>query len=302
MDFTKIFLDKRRKFEESAKEREKILGKPLGVYEKNDIPYAEDGDPAHRMDVFSPLNRTGEALPVIMNIHGGGLLMGNKEFNRHFCAELAKRNFVVFSIEYSLVPEVQVYSQYRDIMLAMNEIQRILADYNGDKERVYVVGDSGGAYLAAYTAAMCVSSALAQAADIVPADVKVKAMAFISGMFYTTKLDEIGLFMPKYLYGKQFRKCRFAPYSNPEHKDIVASLPPSLLITSRYDNLKHYTLNYAKALARHHVKHELLYYEAHNRKLTHAFCVFEPYMRESQDVIDKIAQFLQQYGWEDDRR
>lgn len=55
MDFTKIFLDKRRKFEESAKERENVLGRPVGVYEKDDIPYAGDDSKAHMLDVYAPL-------------------------------------------------------------------------------------------------------------------------------------------------------------------------------------------------------------------------------------------------------
>lgn len=295
MDFTKIFLDKRRKFEESAKEREIVLGRPVGVYEKDDIPYAGDDSKAHMLDVYAPLERTGEELPVIINIHGGGMIIGNKEFNRHFCADLAKRGFIVFGVEYSLVPEVDVYSQYADIMLAMNYIQGVIKDYHGDINRIYVVGDSGGAYLATYTTAMCKSDALAKAAGIHPASIKINAMALISGMFYTSRFDDIGLFMPKYLYGRHYKRSSFAPYINPEHSDIVKSLPPSLLITSRFDNLKHYTLNYAKALAKQKAEHELIYYKEDNRKLSHAFLVFEPHMKESQDALDRIAHYLLQY-------
>ena len=30
-----------------------------------------------------------QILPVIINVHGGGLLLGNKEFNKYFCALLS---------------------------------------------------------------------------------------------------------------------------------------------------------------------------------------------------------------------
>lgn len=96
---------------------------------------------------------------------------------------------------------------------------------------------------------MCKSDVLAKAAGIHPASIKINAMALISGMFYT----------------------------------------------SRFDNLKHYTLNYAKALAKQKAGHEFVYYKEDNRKLSHAFLVFEPHMKESQDALDRIAHYLLQY-------
>ncbi|EKC43647.1 esterase / lipase [human gut metagenome] len=81
------------------------------------------------------------------------------------------------------------------------------------------------------------STALAQAAGVTPSDLPVRALGLVSGMFYTNRLDQIGLFLPRYLYGRHYKKSAFAPYVSPEHPDIVTSLPPSLLITSDNDNL-----------------------------------------------------------------
>lgn len=57
---------------------------PDGVVESRDIPYIADGQKEHLMDVYRPQGKENETLPVIINIHGGGLLIGNKEFNRYF--------------------------------------------------------------------------------------------------------------------------------------------------------------------------------------------------------------------------
>ncbi len=293
--FVKVFLDKRENFNQTSAKREEEMGKPEGVREYDDISYVEDGQAVHKMDIFQPLDCEGKKWPVIINVHGGGMILGNKEFNRHFCAEVCKRGFLVFSIEYSLVPEIQVYTQFEDLTLAMNKIKEMLPQYGGDIEHVYLVGDSGGAYITTYTVAMQKSEALAKAAGIIPAELKVNALGLISGMFYTTKFDEIGLFMPKFLYGEKYKKSAFAPYVNPEHPEIVTSLPPVLLVSSNNDNLKHYTLNFEKALSKHDAEHELLYFGQKNEKLTHAFSVFEPYLEESQETIDKLVQFLQKY-------
>lgn len=90
--------------------------------------------------------------------------MGNKEFNRIFCAELCKMGYVVFSIEYRLVPEVQVFDQFADVTAAMNFIEHSVMLFGEDPNHVYMVGDSAGAYLIAYTVAMQKSDALATAA------------------------------------------------------------------------------------------------------------------------------------------
>ena len=41
-------------------------------------------------------------------------------------------------------------------------------------------------------------------------------------------------------------------------------------------------------------EHELVDFEA-NKNLTHAFSIFEPFLPESGQVIDLIAEYLQKY-------
>ena len=83
---TKNFYKQREDFEKSAAVRDKKFSFPDGVVESRDIPYIADGQKEHLMDVYRPQGKENETLPVIINIHGGGLLIGNKEFNRYFCA------------------------------------------------------------------------------------------------------------------------------------------------------------------------------------------------------------------------
>ncbi len=90
---------------------------------------------------------------------------------------------------------------------------------------------------------------IAKAAGIKPSELKVHALGLISGMFYTTKFDKIGLFLPKYLYGKQYRKAPFAAYVNPENPELLFyALAPAWLVTSHNDHLRNYTIRFEKAL------------------------------------------------------
>ena len=83
----KMFYKQREEFEVSAAKRDQELEFPEAVIETKDIRCSEDDCDAHRLDMFRPAGREQEVLPVIVNIHGGGLLLGNKEFNRFYCAQ-----------------------------------------------------------------------------------------------------------------------------------------------------------------------------------------------------------------------
>lgn len=54
---------------------------PEDVLLTADADYMGDGRPCHRMDIFRP-REAKEALPVLVNIHGGGFLLGKKEVTR----------------------------------------------------------------------------------------------------------------------------------------------------------------------------------------------------------------------------
>lgn len=291
----KIFYKQRMDFEASTKQRDKELPFPKNVAEIKDIYYSDDHLPAHRLDIFRPADRKSEVLPVIINIHGGGLLMGSKEFNRFFCARLCKTGYMVYSIEYRLVPDCSFFDQLSDVFMAMDHIKQRIADDYGDTDNIYACADSGGACLLTYASAMIHNNKLANAAGIKPASIKLNAIGFISGMFYTNRFDKIGLFLPKYLYGRHYKKEAFAPYINPECSDITEYLPPVFMVTSRNDNLRRYTTDFAMALKKHNACHKLINFPKKS-SLTHAFSVFEPFLPESTKTIRAMITFFKQYS------
>lgn len=291
----KIFYKQRIDFEASTRQRDKELPFPKNVDEIKDIYYSDDHLPAHRLDIFRPANRKSEVLPVIINIHGGGLLMGSKEFNRFFCARLCETGYMVYSIEYRLVPDCSFFDQLSDVFMAMDYIKQRIADDYGDASNIYACADSGGACLLTYASAMIHNNKLAHAAGIKPASIKLNAIGFISGMFYTNRFDKIGLFLPKYLYGRHYKKEAFAPYINPECSDITEYLPPVFMVTSHNDNLRRYTTDFAMALKKHNACHKLINFPKKS-SLTHAFSVFEPFLPESTKTIRAMITFFKQYS------
>lgn len=285
------FMQQRTDFMKTLPDRRKRFSIPDGVDMYLDIEYVNDQNEAHRLDVFRPSESPDKELPIIFNVHGGGLIMGCKEFNRYFCARLCKLGYVVFSIEYRLVPEYTFYHQYTDFFQALRYVQDYGNLYYGKTDEIYGVGDSGGAMLLTYCAAMQNNAEMAAAAQVSVCPAPLQALGLISGMFYTNRFDQIGLSLPKYLYGTDYKQSDFAPYVNPTYQKLVQALPPCLLVTSKNDNLHHYTTKFEKALTKYNMPHRLLDFPK-NKQLTHAFSVFEPFLPESTQTIQTIAEYF----------
>ena len=265
-----------------------------GLKEHRDIPYNNNFGKELLMDIFEPIVEKGTELPVIINIHGGGLISGNKNLSVGFCRQLAKKGYLVFSLEYRLIPDVRVYEQFDDVCAGMNCIGRKLVDFDVDFTRIYLVAESAGAYLATYVAAMKKSEALQKAIGYQPTNMVFKAMALISGMFYTTRKDKLGVFLKRSIYGNDARSKAMAEYTNPEHPDIIYNIPPCYLITSKADMLERYTLDFAGELGNKGIEHYLRHMGS-DPKLLHAFPVLNPGLPESERVIEEIVGWFKKH-------
>lgn len=265
-----------------------------GLREYRDIPYSNRSGKELLMDIYEPIVDKGTELPVIINIHGGGLIDGNKNISAGFCRQLAKRGYLVCSLEYRLIPAVRVYEQFDDVCAGMDCIGRKLVDFDVDFTRIYLVAESAGAYLATYVAAMRKSKALQEAIGYEPTKMFFNAMGLISGMFYTTRKDSLGWFLSRSIYGKDERSLAIAEYTNPEHPEIIYNIPPCYLVTSKADMLERYTLDFAGELGNKGVEHYLRHMGS-DPKLIHAFSVLRPDLPESERVIDEIVNWFQKH-------
>lgn len=265
-----------------------------GIKEYRDIAYCNRSGKELLMDIFKPEVSEGTELPVIVNIHGGGLIDGNKKFSVGFCRQLAKRGYLVFSLEYRLIPDVRVYEQFDDVCAGMDCVGRKLVEFDVDFTRIYMVAESAGAYLATYVTAMKKSHVLQEAIGYEPSKMNFRAMGLICGMFYTTRNDSLGWFLSRSIYGKDERSKAMSEYTNPEHPEIIYNIPPCYLITSKADMLERYTLDFAGELGNKGVEH-FLRHMGSDPKLIHAFPVLRPDLPESERVIDEIIDWFHKH-------
>jgi len=118
-----------------------------------DIPYTviKDVDPNFTsLDIFTPL--TGEHFPVIVFIHGGTWVLGNKGRLNEKIKSFVKANYVYVSINYRLSPDAQHPLHAVDVAKAVIWIYEHISDYSGDSLNIFLLGHSAGGHLAALIA------------------------------------------------------------------------------------------------------------------------------------------------------
>lgn len=257
------------------------------------------GPDHRRMDIYYPRRtaeqRAREPLPIIVNIHGGGMVLCDRKTNRPFCAELAKRGFGVFCLDYPLVPQADIPEILREVAARMEEVGEVMGTLNGDPDRVYLVGDSAGAFISVYELAAQKNPEIARALDLTPSKLKIRAAAFISGMFYTARMDSVGSFLRKDFYGKDWKNHPFRPYADPAVPAVAGTMPPCYLVTAKLDNLRNYTLDFVRGLKAAGVQHHLADLPRHP-EMNHDFVIIKPESPKAQEVIDEICDFLTRAG------
>lgn len=91
--------------------------------------------------------------PVIVYIHGGGLLWGSREdMKPEQLAFYQQSGFNIFSIDYRLAPETKLPEIKEDITDALHWVENEGAkQFDYDPEKIAVIGSSAGGYLALLT-------------------------------------------------------------------------------------------------------------------------------------------------------
>lgn len=124
-----------------------------------DVTYktAESGE-SLKLDIFLPESHTTTAYPVLLYVHGGAWVRGNKNMNepyfRKALREAALKNgFAVVSINYSLLNDSTRFpAPIADVKDATRWIYAHAAAFRLDTLNIGILGESAGSHLALLTA------------------------------------------------------------------------------------------------------------------------------------------------------
>lgn len=115
-----------------------------------DLAYGHD--PRHRMDLYIPSGLTAPA-PVVLYFYGGSWQWGTKATYRFLGQALASAGIIVAVADYRLYPQVKYPDFVHDSAEAFRFVRAKIAGHGGDPARVFLAGQSAGAYNATLLAA-----------------------------------------------------------------------------------------------------------------------------------------------------
>lgn len=280
----------------SDREKHSTQTPPSNIIKQKDIPYLDDGNPYHMLDVYYPEGKIiKEGLPVIIDIHGGGWMYATKDLNEYYCMELASRGYVVFSISYRLVPDVTVNEQLQDCCDALKWISTNVSKFPANPNTICLTGDSAGGQMAAYCSVLAQSPEAREIFEVTDPEIDIDCLVLTSPVAY---MKNGGLFSiyTKSLWGKNYKEKATYDYMDiSEIIDFAEEMPPTYFITSSGDTLAHdqtvtaYNLFNEKGCVT-----EIHDFEAVDGKdLEHVFSVLNPFDKAGQMAIDEFVDFYQ---------
>ena len=114
------------------------------------VPTFETPNKLLQMDILQP--QLNKLMPAVIFVTGGGFISANRARMPQLRMRLAEEGYLVASINYRTVPNVQFPQQVEDVKSAIRFIKAHASRLSIDVNRVAVVGDSAGGYLTAFAA------------------------------------------------------------------------------------------------------------------------------------------------------
>lgn len=260
--------------------RDRKLRAPENVEDLCDIAYCT-GDGYNLMDIHRPKHYQGK-LPVIVSVHGGGYIYGDKEVYIHYCRFLASQGFGVVNFSYHLAPQAKFPTQLVEINLVMEWLLKYGSRYDLDLRNIFMVGDSAGAQLASHYCTILTNSDFASLFPFsVPIGLTIRALALNCGLYDISPAadadgrrlkKESGFDHKKLLdayVGKDLKKWERQMDVLP---NITGDFPPAFIMTSAYDFLRSLAPPMKKLLEERGVEVKMKQYGTPEQKyMAHAF-------------------------------
>lgn len=292
-------------FTKDAVRVNKALAKhvPAGITAMLNQRYDENDKDA-LLDVYYPsaIQHIDSVLPVIVWIHGGGWISGNKEQLANYCKILASRGYVTVSLGYSIAPEKKYPVPVRQTAAALAYLNAQAKRFHINSGYFVLAGDSGGAHIAAQAANITCNSDYAGLMGIAPG---ISAGQLAGLLLYCGPYDAAAVNMSGSFAG--FLRTVLWAYSGdrnfgdkPYFKTasvinyITSEFPPCFISAGNADPLLPQSQELAKKLRALNVQADTLFFRAtHQPPLPHEY-QFNLDTEEGRTALERSVAFMKQ--------
>jgi acetyl esterase len=230
--------------------------------------------------------------PALVFYHGGGWVVGNIDTHDDICRALTNyANCVTISVDYRLAPEHKFPAAVEDSYAAVQYVYDHAEDFQVDRTRIAVGGDSAGGNLAAVVTNLAKeknSPAISFQLLIYPStnaggEPTVSMVENAQGYFLEKGTME--WFRDCYLNSEEDKQN---PMVSPMLYEDFQGLPPALVITAEYDPLRDEGEAYAKKLAEAGVPVETIRFDG----TIHGFVSMSAVISQGKVALKKSGEAL----------
>lgn len=113
------------------------------------IVFGKGGTRNLLLTILKPKEISGQNLPVIIYVHGGGWQQNIKELGVIALIQFVNRGYICVPVEYRLSNEAKFPAQIQDVKCAIRFLRANAQSYGIDPNRIAIFGESAGGHLAA---------------------------------------------------------------------------------------------------------------------------------------------------------
>lgn len=254
------------------------------------------------LDVYFPESATksDSLLPVIIWVHGGGWISGNKQQLTNYCKILAGYGYTVVAIDYSIAPGKKYPTPVFQTNDALSYVIKNFVRFHINPNKIFVGGDSGGAHIAAQIANCVASATYAKMLKITPSITRKQLIGMIlfCGPYDVHDVNmegEFSSFLKTILWSysgdKNFSTNKFFESAS-VIRYITHNFPPAFISAGNADPLAPQSYAFAKALSEKKVITDTLFFpKGHSPQLPHEY-QFNLNTDDGKLALKRVVNFL----------
>lgn len=271
---------------------------PAGIREQRDIRYGRTEE--EKLDIYLPPDGAKPGRPVIVWLHGGAFVAGDRQDVAPYLKILAGRGFASVAVGYTRAPTARYPGPVLQANAALGFLQREGQRLGIDPTNIVLAGDSAGAHIASQLAAGLTGKDYAELLGLKPAiaPASLRGTVLFCGAFDPTAFELTGPFggfvrsvlLAYFGTSNPFDSERITEAAVPRY--VTEAFPPSFISVGNGDALAPQSVVLAQALRDRGVRVETLFFPSDTEpKLPHEY-QFDLDRPEGKQALERLTTFL----------
>lgn len=209
-----------------------------GVDIRRDLPYGPHR--RNRADLYLPADRVDA--PIVIQVHGGGWVSGNKtQQGQPLLSHFTRAGWIGVAINYRMAPRHRLPAAVHDVKQTIAWVRAHAEEWGGDADRILLTGGSAGGHLTALCALTADDHTLQPGFE--EADCSVAAAAPMYGVFDLTDRNghrgrkAMTPFLERMVLTTRMKDDRAGWEALSPLSRVRSDGPPMLIVSCAYDTL-----------------------------------------------------------------